>query len=453
MVLSRVESGQAFANVLLYHSLADAHLSPADAGLATELVYGTLRYLSRLDWTLAGAVRYPVAELPPRIRAILRTAVYQLVFLHRIPARAVVHEAVGTAKRHGHAGTTALVNAVLRAIAAQGERPMPEEDDPAARLALRESHPRWLVDRWLQRFGSDDTLALCRTNNTPAPVSARVNRLRATPEAVVRDLSSAGVTTQPTWLPEGLWLDGSFDARHRLVASGVLTMQDLGAMVVTHLLDPQPGEIIIDACAAPGGKTTHIAERIGDTGRVLACDVHPGKLEALRRRLDIMGVRCVEVVNHDARTLGEIYPQAADRVLVDAPCTGLGVVRRRPEIKWRVHPEDVAGMASRQRAILHGAADAVRPGGMLLYSVCSTEPEEGPMVVEQFLVQHPDFARDPDLPLPGDLTVGDEAAAGTVTLLPHRHNTDGFFIARMRRRMGAGPNEGGSEDTSWNSRA
>jgi 16S rRNA (cytosine967-C5)-methyltransferase len=452
LVLSRVESGQAFANVLLYHDLADAHLSPADAGLATELVYGTLRYLSRLDWTLAGAVRSPVAELPPRIRAILRAAVYQLVFLHRVPARAVVHEAVELAKRHGHAGTTALVNAVLRRIAAQGERPVPDGGDPAGRLALMESHPRWLVDRWLLRYGPDDTLALCRANNTPAPISARVNRLRAAPEAVVRDLASAGVTTRATWLPEGLWLDGPFDARHRLVASGVLTMQDLGAMVVTHLLDPQPGETIIDACAAPGGKTTHIAERIGDSGRVIACDVHPGKLEALQRRVDGMGLRCVQVVNCDARTLGEIYPQAADRVLVDAPCTGLGVVRRRPEIKWRIQPEDGAAMAVRQRAILHGAAAAVRPGGMLLYSVCSTEPEEGPMVVEQFLAQHPDFVRDPDLPLPAGLTAGD-GAAGAVTLLPHRHGTDGFFIARMRRRPETESNALESGGTSWNSRA
>jgi len=166
LVLSRVESGRAFANVLLHHQLTETHLPPVDAGLATELVYGTLRHQARVDWTIAGALRYALDELPPRIRAILRTAVYQLLFLERIPTRAIVHEAVHLARRHGHAGTAALVNAVLRRIADQGERPLPAENDPVTRIAVEHSHPGWLVDRWVQRSGIEDTIALCRANNT-----------------------------------------------------------------------------------------------------------------------------------------------------------------------------------------------------------------------------------------------------------------------------------------------
>jgi len=430
--LSRVESGQAYANVLLHRQLAEARLAPADAGLATEVVYGTLRFQSRVDWTLAGVLRHPLSELPPSIRAILRTATYQLLFLRRIPPRAVVHEAVDVARRHGHAGTAALVNAVLRRIAAGGERPLPD-GDPVTRLAVEDSHPRWLVERWLQRLGRVETVELCRADNTAAPITVRVNRLQASPDAVIAELAAAGVAAFPTWFPEGLRLEGAFETRHRLVEAGVLTVQDLGAMAVTHMLDPQPAETVIDACAAPGGKTTHIVERMGDRGRVIACDIHPGKLDALRRRVGVMRLRTVEVVEQDARTLGTAFPEAADRVLVDAPCTGLGVLRRRPEIRWRVQAEHLTVMADLQRAILHGAAGAVRPGGVLLYSVCTTEPEEGRGVIEQFLARHPEFRLDPEMPLPDGVTRRAEDLAGTLTLWPHRHGTDGFFIARLRR--------------------
>ena len=433
-MLSRVESGRAFANVLLHHQLTGAHLSPADAGLATELIYGTLRHQARLDWTISGALRYALDDLPPRIRAILRTATYQLFFLERVPARATVHEAVQLARRYGHAGTAALVNAVLRRLADQGERPLPDESDPAARIVVEHSHPRWLVDRWLQRFGTRDAIALCRTNNTPAPIFARVNRLRASPDAVIAELAASGVAATPTMLAEGLRLQGPFEVRHRLTESGVLTVQDLGAMLITHLLDPRPGETIIDACAAPGGKTTHIAERIGDRGRVIACDIHPAKVEAMARRVAQLGLRCVEAVVVDGRRLGDTLGHTADRVLVDAPCTGLGVVRRRPEIKWRVHPHHLPGMAALQQAILDGVAGAVRTGGMVLYSVCTMEPEEGQEVVEAFLKRHPDFELDPTLPLPDGLPSVQVSRPGMVTLLPHRQGTDGFFIARMARR-------------------
>lgn len=433
-MLSRVESDRAYANVLLHHQLTETRLSPADAGLATELIYGTLRHQARLDWTISGTLRHALGDLPPRIRAILRTAAYQLLFLERVPARAAVHEAVRLARRHGHAGTAALVNAVLRRLSDEGERPLPEEGGLPARIAVEHSHPRWLVERWLQRLGAEETVALCRANNSPAPIFARVNRLRASPDAVMAELAGSRVTTASTILAEGLRLRGPFEARHRLVESGVLTMQDLGAMLVTHLLDPQPGETIIDACAAPGGKTTHIAERMADRGRVVACDVHPAKAQAVHRLVAHLGLQCVETVVMDARGLGGALVQAADRVLVDAPCTGLGVVRRRPEIKWRVQPEHLPGMGELQGEILDGAAGAVRTGGMLLYSVCSTEPEEGPGVVEEFLERRHDFELDQTLQLPAGLPSVPADRPGMVTLLPHRHGTDGFFITAMRRR-------------------
>ncbi|MDQ7843247.1 MAG: 16S rRNA (cytosine(967)-C(5))-methyltransferase RsmB [Armatimonadota bacterium] len=433
-VLARVEAGEAFANLLLTSALGRARLAPSEAGLATELVYGVLRHRARVDWTLAGALHRPLEDLPPHIRAVLRSGCYQLLFLTRIAPHAAVDEAVSLARAYGHPGTAKLVNAVLRRVAAEGERPLPD-GPPAKRIAVEHSHPRWLVERWLARFGVEETLALCRANNTAAPTTARVNTLRIEPQSAEQRLRGEGVLVTPTPLAEGIRLDGPFSARHRLVAEGLLTMQDLGAMIVTHVLDPRPGEVIIDAAAAPGGKTTHIAERMRDRGRIIACDIHPGKLQRLSARVAVMGLSSVEAHHLDARQVGRIFPERADRVLLDAPCTGLGVLRRRPEIKWRVQPDHLDALARLQREMLDGAAQAVRPGGVLVYSVCSTEEEEGPGVIDGFLRDHPDFGLE-GFSLPGDLRpAGGEE--GMVMLLPHRHGTDGFFIARLRRRPGS----------------
>lgn len=430
IVLARVDAGQAFANLLLHSALDRARLSDVDAGLTTELVLGVLRHRARVDWTLAGALRHPLERLTPRIRAVLRGGVYQILFLPRIPAHAVVHEAVTLARRHGHIGTARLVNAVLRRVASEGERALPA-GSPAERFAVEHSHPRWLVDRWLARYGAPETAALCGANNHPGPPTVRVNMQRRRPEDAAQRLREAGVTVRATVLPEGYYVDGPFSPRHEMVAEGTLTVQDLGAMLVTHLLDPQPGETVVDGAAAPGGKTTHIAERMRGRGRVIACDVHQGKLERLSRRTSVMGLD-VEAHHQDARTLGKAFRHQAHRLLLDAPCTGFGVLRRRPDIKWRARPEDIPALAALQREMLHGAADAVRPGGILVYSVCTIEDDEGQNVIADFLKGRPDFEGDGDLLLPGPFA-GAAVGPGQVLLLPHRHGTDGFYIARLRR--------------------
>lgn len=428
-ILVRVEGG-AFANLLLYHELARASLQPADAALTTELVLGTLRHQSRLDWSLAGVIRGRFGELPPHIRAILRTSAYQLLFLSRIPAHAAVNEAVTLARRYGHSGTANLTNAVLRRLANDGERALPDPvTDPPGHLAVRHSHPLWLIQRWLTRWGVEETGALCSANNTPAPWTARVNVLASPIEDTTHELEAAGVVVNRTVMPEGLEVRGGFDERHRLVQGGRLTIQDVGAMLVTHALDPRPGETVIDACAAPGGKTTHIAERMHNRGHVIGCDVHEGKLQALSRRAEAMSATIVHTHHADARTIGDAFKMRADRLLVDAPCTGLGVVRRRPEIKWRVTAEEIPVCARVQRSILEGSWASVKPGGILVYSVCTTEPEEGSAVIDSFLLAHHEFQPDPVVwPEALGLPVGASAL-----LLPHRHGTDGFFISRLRR--------------------
>ncbi len=424
-VLHRVEREGAFANIALQAALATSSLSEAERELATELVLGVLRWRARLDWTLQANCGRPLGELPPAIRQVLRMGAYQVLFLQRVPAAVAVSSGVDLAKRYGHRGTAALVNAVLRRVAREGEAALPQAPDH--RLAVLGSHPLWLVRRWLTRWPQDEVRALCKANNTPPTAHVRVNTLRASPSAVADRLARAGLEVERGALPESLRVRGPLGPRLTLAEEGWIVAQDEAAMVVAHAVDPQPGELVVDACAAPGGKATHLAALMGDQGRVVACDVHPRKVEVLARRARVLGAGCVEARRCDARSLDV---RGAHRVLVDAPCTGLGVVRRRPEIRWRVQPEDLPRAAAVQREILLGASRAVREGGVLVYSVCSTEPEEGEGVV-QWIVASGGFMPEPFRVPWGDGTL--EAQDGTLRLWPHRHGTDGYFVARLRR--------------------
>lgn len=424
-----MEEGGAFSTILLPRAISAARLSPQDADLVTALVLGVLRWRLRLDYALQHLLHDPLERLPPRIRTVLRMGAYQILFLERIPTYAAIHESVALAQRYGHPGTAALVNAVLRRLAREGEPSLPE--DPVEALAIRQSHPRWLVDRWVARWGMAEAERMMEANNRTPPTVLRVNTLRATPEAVRARLEAEGVRVEPGSLPESLRVaSGPFGARLRLVAEGWAYPQDEAAMVAARAVDPQPGELVVDACAAPGGKSTHLAALLGNRGRVVACDVHPKKVDAIRRLVARTGATCVEAILLDARRLGEVLPERADRVLVDAPCTGLGVIRRRPEIRWRVTPDGPTRAGELQRALLRGAMRALRPGGTLVYAVCSLEPEEGLDVVQWGMASEglePDPFR---IPWRGGVL---EAPEGWVTLLPHVYGTDGFFIARLRR--------------------
>lgn len=436
-VLRRVETDGAWSGVLLRHALDRAELDPAEEALAADLTLGTLRHRGELDWALSQVLREPLDSLPPAIRTVLRIGAYQLLFLDRIPPPAACWETVELAKRVGHPGTVRLVNAVLRALAASPPR-LPEDDGTPERIALRTSHPLWLVRRWCGRFGVEEARALCEANNRTPPSSVRLNTLRGTPDQLVQALRDTGVVTEPSpYLPEGRRIVAAArEARRAAYEAGWVTPQDEGAMLVGRLVAPRPGETVVDACAAPGGKTAHLAALMENRGRIVACDVHPRKLEAVAGQCRRLGVGIVELRCLDAAQLGDVYPQQADRVLVDAPCSGLGVVRRRPEIKWRLRPDQLGELAARQKRILGGAAGAVRPGGLLVYSVCSVEPEEGPEVVADFLAHHPEFV---PASLEGWPPDGDEASRivagspGTALLLPHRTDTDGFFVAALRR--------------------
>lgn len=438
-VLYRVEAAGAFVSALLFRTLARSSLSDADRALTTTVVLGVLRHRARLDHALAALLSRPLDTLPAAIRTVLRMGAFEVLELDRVPAPAAVSEAVALARRHGHAGTAALVNAVLRRLAAEGPVPPPEAgSDPIGHLSVVHSHPRWLVTRWVARWGMEEAQALLAANARPAPTTLRVNTLRTTRDELMGLLRARGLDADPGIVPEAVRVHGSLIGRLPLYEQGLCAPQDEGAMLVVHALADAAvsGSTVVDACAAPGGKSLHLAALMANRGRVLAVDVHPGKVQVLARRAASFGATCVEVHNLDAAEIGRRWSGAADAVLVDAPCSGLGTVRRRPEIKWRIDEQWLVRSAGKQQAILRGAAGAVRPGGTLVYSVCSNEPEEGPEAIGGFLSAHPSFAFAPFAGTFPQVVGGhpvDGVEAGEAHLLPHRHGTDGFYIARLRR--------------------
>jgi 16S rRNA (cytosine967-C5)-methyltransferase len=430
----RVEVRDAYADRLLETLPDRAGLDPRDRALATELVLGTLRWRGRIDWALARVSRRPLDELTPWVRALLRLTAYQLGFLDRVPPWAAVHEAVELAKRRRAPGAAAYLNGVLRALAAEPRPwPVPTADDPAEALALRASQPPWLVRRWWARYGPAEAGALALAMSAAPPLCVRVNTLRAPAVAAAEALRRAGVDVTATrFAPEGLWLERAGDLRELAsLRDGSVTVQDEAAIVVGHALGPLPGETVADVCAAPGTKTTHLAALMANRGRIVAADPHAGRLGLVRAACARLGATIVEPRLADARALLEALGPACDRVLVDAPCSNLGVLRRNPDAKWRRRPDDFVALAATQAAILDAAGEVVRPGGVLVYATCSLEPEENEAVVAGFRARRPDFLPDA---LPPAVPAACRAAPDVLRMTPHHHGSDGFTAHRLRRR-------------------
>jgi len=436
-ILNRIDEAAAYAEPLLDAALSGTALAnPHDRGLLTELVYGTLRMRGRLDWIIGQLYRGDAAALETGVRNILRTGLYQLWYTDRIPPFAAVNEAVGIARKTCPAAS-GLVNALLRtALRKKDAIAWPDmAKDPGKAISVIHSHPRWLVERWLDEFGIDETIAICRANNAVPPLALRVNSLKASREQAVAALAQEGLTVEPTaFSPDGLLL-ASPAASLRETASwrkGLIRIQDEASQLIALLLSPEPGESLLDLCAGTGGKTLHLAALMENRGRVTAVDLHPDKLRQLQEEAGRLGMTIVEAYAADSAAPPETFGGIFDRVLLDAPCSGLGTLRRNPEIRWRLAPADIEKCSQIQRRLLRSAADCVRPGGRLVYSVCTVTPEENEIVIEDLLKDRPDFAL-----IRSTATQGIPSAliddAGLFRTFPHRHGTDGFFGALLIR--------------------
>jgi len=435
-VLIAVETRHAYSNLALDHALDEADLSPRDRGLATELVYGTVQRRNTLDWLLDSLLKKGVDSLQPWVRQLLRMGVYQLVYLDRIPARAAVHETVEIAKKRGHRGISGLVNGVLRALLRQPSVPEPPSSMPTVeRLAITTSHPEWLVRRMMDVYGEQTATAILEANNRPPAAGLRVNRLKTDRDTVLKRLKAARpeatVEPSPVSAQAIRYRGGGSPARLPGFEEGHFTIQDEASMLVAKVVAPRPGWRGLDACAAPGGKTTHLAELMSNRGHILACDIHSHKVDLIRDHAARLGISIIEARQADVRKLDA--SQSFDFVLLDAPCSGLGVIRRKPDIKWSKEAENIAPLIALQRELLDAVGRMVRPGGVLVYSTCTLEPRENEEQVRSFLARHPAFRADEQLPrlLPETVVEQCWVEKGMVRLLPHQLDTDGFFIARM----------------------
>jgi 16S rRNA (cytosine967-C5)-methyltransferase len=429
-VVRRVFEQGAYADRTFRAEADRAGLEPRDRAFAMRLAYGAIQMKATLDWVLEAFVNRPLEEIDPAALAALRIGLYDLLFMAGTPPRAAVSEAVELVKEttpRAHA----FVNAVLRRAAREGSRRLAELDDSTpAGAALAHSHPGWIAERWFAELGPEAARALMRCDNEPAESAVRANRLRTDGAAVIERLAAEGVEARAdTLAPEAVVIENPYDVhRSPLFADGLVMPQSRGSMLVARAVDPRPGERLLDLCAGPGAKTTHLAALMRGRGEVVAVEGDPGRADAIAGNAKRLGASAVRVVVGDAAepAFGENY----DRVLVDPPCSDLGTLQSRPDVRWRKTPEQVAGLRALQHRILGAAAAAVRVGGRLVYSTCTISTSENERLVQEFLDKSANFRV---CDLRGWQPRLSASVPGFLQTLPHRDGTDGFFVAALER--------------------
>ncbi len=434
-ILQRVEQGGYADRILDSYLQRHADMDPRERGLLTELVYGVLRLRGRLDFALAQFSRQSLERLEPGALRLLRLGAYQLLELDRIPPHAAVHATVELARRVGMERVAGLINGTLRSLVRQRAAiPWPEPDDLKAYLQHACSLPAWLAKDMLRQFPNAESRALAEALSGQAPQTLRVNTLKTDRDTLLSALADAGHLARPcSFAPEGIILEKRADAPLPGDREGWYQVQDEASMLIAHLLDPKPGDRILDACAAPGGKTTHLAALTGNQASILALDKHPQRVELVRQGSTRLGCAGIEAREWDLTVPPDFLAgESFDRILVDAPCSGLGVLRRNPESRWSRKPADIRELASLQQTLLHQVAPLLRPGGRLLYAVCTFTAAETDDVVSGFLAAHPQFRlenlHETASPQFRDMLTG----TGVLRTFPHRHDDmDAFFAARF----------------------
>ncbi|HLO84463.1 MAG TPA: 16S rRNA (cytosine(967)-C(5))-methyltransferase [Nostocaceae cyanobacterium] len=435
IALKDVHKG-AFVDVALDRVLKQFKLPDHDRRLITELVYGSVRRQRTLDALIDQLATKGSQEQPKDLRTILHLGFYQLRYQERIPASAAVNTTVQLAKENGFPGLSGFVNGLLRQyirIAEQSPDPLQLPENQVERLGILHSFPNWIIEVWLAQLGFTETEKLCEWMNQTPTIDLRINPLQISLEEVESAFKLAGVLVRriPN-LPQGLRLIGNTGPIKDLpgFSAGWWTIQDSSAQLVGHLLDPQPGEVVIDACAAPGGKTTHIAELMQDKGKIWACDRTPSRLRKLQENAQRLQLKSIHICTGDSRQLNQ-FKNTADRLLLDAPCSGLGTLHRHADARWRQTPESVQELAQLQKELLSHTATFVKLGGILVYATCTLHPAENEQVISEFLATNPHWQIEPphlDLPEPVSNT-----SAGWLKVWPHQQDMDGFFMVRLRK--------------------
>jgi 16S rRNA (cytosine967-C5)-methyltransferase len=427
-ILLRVEEG-AYASVLL--ASREEELQPLDRSLSHELVMGVLRRQLWLDRLIEYYADRKVTELDAPVCIVLRLGLYQLRFLSRVPASAAVNESVNLVNLARLRSASGLVNAVLRRATREPDvDPARNIQDPLERIAVSTSHPPWLIERWTRAFGNFEAQAFAGANNEPAPIAFRVVNKRARESEVIERLRHAGAELVPSKIESGAWrIKGGGRLLSEFAGTGQVYVQDEASQLVAGALGAKAGHRVLDLCAAPGSKTTQLADRTFDSAAIVALDVHERRLRTVVSSAKLHGLTSIHCVVADGLQPLPVRERSFDRVLVDAPCSGTGTLRRNPEIRWRISPRDIEDLSGRQKQLLSNASRAVKSGGRLIYSTCSVEPDENEAVRETFLENHEAFE---SAELPIDSSVMTSPA--TARTWPHREGTDGFFVCAFKRK-------------------
>jgi 16S rRNA (cytosine967-C5)-methyltransferase len=439
-ILNTLDQGNKTLDHVLDEVLSQHTFFPKkDRALLQAIVYGVLRWRAKLDWIIDYFSKTRLSQIDPKVMNILRMALFQVIYLDRIPVSAAVNTSVEMAKSLAEPYVVRFVNGLLRNAARNYKQvPFPDENsDPVSALAVKKSFPKWLIERWLDRFGLEETVLLCDAINTIPPLTVRCNTLKTRRETLLMLLEKDVEKVEITGVaPDGVFFFNPKKSIPEIKAfeDGLFQVQDEAAQLVTFLLNPKPGETVLDACAGLGGKTGHISQMMNNRGELIAMDNNMNKLHRLQSEMVRLGISMVTPLTYDLND-----PAAAksikkfDRILLDAPCSGLGVLRRNPDAKWRTLEQDLIRHAKRQTIFLDNLSHQVKPEGFLVYCVCSTEPEENESVIKGFLKKHKDFAieKNPEgLPYEArSLLTGN----GYLKTFPHLHNMDGFFAVCMKR--------------------
>jgi len=438
--LMQVARHASFPDILLdVYFKEHSELDSRDRALITELVYGVLRWQGRLDWIIDQNVNIRPDKVDLAVRLILRLAVYQLLFLDRIPAAAAVHEAVELAKNSQPHHVVRFVNGVLRTISREADnfKKAGPEKNFEKRLAVLYSYPDWLIRRWLAELGSEETESFCNAGNQIAPTSIRVNTLKTTRKELAASFGWLGFSVEEGhFAPEALHLRSIRTDLSSLeqYKRGEFQIQDEASQLIGRLLQPQPGERVLDACAGFGAKSTHLAQLMDNQGEVIALDNQGWKLTRLLENSERLQISCIKPMEIDvleSQPVGEEF--TFDRILLDAPCTGLGVLRRNPDIKWKVKPKDFHRLHRIQKQMLNNVAPLLKSGGVLVYATCTVSTEENNQTVQAFLLEHPNWHAESARPYLPPRCAGVVSPEGALHTWPHKHGVDGFFAVRLRR--------------------
>jgi len=446
-ILNRVEGTDVHPDRLLTDSFKRyRHLTSLDRAFLTELTYGAIRWRGRLDWVIQHFSKIPFNQIEPRILNILRLGLYQILFLSRTPSSAAVNESVELAKRTRGKGGAGFVNAVLRSSLRQKDEILyPDRDpDPAFHLSVVQSHPLWLVQRWIKEFGVEETLGICKFNNQISSLTLRTNTLKIDRANLIEKLREKELKPLPSiFSEEGILLqDPPPTSELPMLKEGLYIIQDEASQLITSMVDPKPGERILDACAAPGGKTTHMAQAMENRGEIYALDLSKGKLDLIEGMCQRLGINIVKTIKGNAAaSLPTSKGLVFDRVLADVPCSGFGTLRKNPDLKWRKGERDIKRLSELQFSILSNLSAYVKEGGILVYSTCTVFHEENENVVERFLSEHPEFGSEP-VDRGASAWIADDRSEAFHPFIqtryfktfPPRNGMDGFFGARMVKR-------------------